>query len=56
MRTLDSGAGENVMEWCLDCSSVGQKSPIKVENAEEATELTGGLRRGAVLQMSHSFL
>jgi hypothetical protein len=23
MRTLDSGAGENVMEWGLDGSSVG---------------------------------
>jgi hypothetical protein len=35
---------------------VGQKSPIKVQHAEEATELTGGSRRGAVLKMGHSFL
>jgi hypothetical protein len=37
MRTLYSGAGVNVMEWCLGGSSVGQKSPIKVENAQETT-------------------
>jgi hypothetical protein len=37
MRTLGSGAGENVMERCLGSSSVGQKPPIKVEHAEEAT-------------------
>jgi hypothetical protein len=37
MRTLDSGAGENVMEWCLGGSSVGQKAPLKVENAQEMT-------------------
>jgi hypothetical protein len=30
------------MKRCLGSSSVGQKSPIKVEHGEEATELTGG--------------
>jgi hypothetical protein len=53
MRTLESGAGERVMEWCLG-SSVGQKSSIKIEHAEETTELTGGLRRGSVLKMGLS--
>jgi hypothetical protein len=56
MRTLDSGAGESGMERCLDSSSVGQKSPVKIQHAQEAPELTGGLRRLAVLQMGHSFL
>jgi hypothetical protein len=37
MRTLDFGAGENFMEWCLGSSSVGHKSPIKVEHAQETT-------------------
>jgi hypothetical protein len=56
MRTFDSGAGESVMEWCLGPSSVRQKSPIEVQHAQKATELTGGLRRGAALKMGHSFL
>jgi hypothetical protein len=30
MRAFDSGAGENVMEWCLSSSSLWQKSSIKV--------------------------
>jgi hypothetical protein len=46
MRALDSGAGKSVMVWCLDSSIVGQKSSIKVQHAQEVTELTGRLRRG----------
>jgi hypothetical protein len=30
--------------------------PIKVQHAQEAAELAGGLRWGAVLKMSYSFL
>jgi hypothetical protein len=56
MRTLNAGAGKSVMKWCLNSSSVRQKSPITVEHAEKATELAGGLRRGTILKMSHSFL
>jgi hypothetical protein len=54
MRALDSGAGKNVMERCLGSSGVGQKSPVEIQQAQEAVELTGGLWRGAVLEMSHS--
>jgi hypothetical protein len=56
MRALDSGAGESVMEFCIGTSSVGQKSPVEFQHAREATELTGGLQRDAVLKMSHLFL
>jgi hypothetical protein len=52
--TLDSGAGENVVQWCLGGRSVGQKSPVEVEHAQKLTELTGGLWRVAVLEMGHS--
>jgi hypothetical protein len=30
MRAFDSGAGKNVMEWCLSTSSLWQESSIKV--------------------------
>jgi hypothetical protein len=53
MRALDSGAGESVMECCVSSSSVGQKSPVKVQHTQEETELTGGLE---VLKMGHSFI
>jgi hypothetical protein len=33
---------------------VRQKSPVEIQHAQEAAELTGGLRRGAVLNMGHS--
>jgi hypothetical protein len=33
-----------------------QKSPIKAQHGQEATELAGGLRRRAVLKIGHSFL
>jgi hypothetical protein len=35
---------------------MGQKSPIEVQNVQETTELTGDLRKRAVLKMCHSFL
>jgi hypothetical protein len=35
---------------------VGQKSPIEIQHAQEETELTGGLRKGAFLKMSRSLL
>jgi hypothetical protein len=54
MRSLDSGAGKNVMERCLGGSGVGHKSPVEIQHAQEAAKLTGGLRRGAVLELSHS--
>jgi hypothetical protein len=54
IRALDSGAGKNVVERCLGRSGVGQKSPVEIQHAQEAAELTGGLRRGAVLEMGHS--
>jgi hypothetical protein len=56
MTTLDSGVEESILEWCLGSSSVGQKSPVKVQHAEKATELTVGFRKGAVLNMGHPFL
>jgi hypothetical protein len=56
MRAFDSGGGESVMEWCLGSSSLQQKWSLKVEHSQEATEVTGGLRRRAVLKMANSFL
>jgi hypothetical protein len=43
VSSLDSGAGENVVKWCLVCRRVGQKSPAVVQHAQEMVELTGGL-------------
>jgi hypothetical protein len=51
---LDSGAVQNVVQWCLSGRSVGQKSPVEVQHAQKSTELTGGLWRVAVLEMGHS--
>jgi hypothetical protein len=56
MGALDSGAGEGGVERCLDGSRVWQESPVEVQHHKEAAELAGGLRRRAVLQISHSFL
>jgi hypothetical protein len=50
MRALDSGSGENVMEWCVGSSGVGKKSHVEVQHAQETVELTG-----TVLMMSYSF-
>jgi hypothetical protein len=36
-------------------SSVRQKSPIKVQHAQETTELINRLWKGIVLEMNHSF-
>jgi hypothetical protein len=47
MRAFNSGAGENIMEWCLSASSLRQISSVKVE--------PDGLGRRAVLKMDHSF-
>jgi non-ribosomal peptide synthetase component E (peptide arylation enzyme) len=33
---------------------MGQKLPIEVQHAQKSTELTGSLRRVAVLEMGHS--
>jgi hypothetical protein len=55
MRTLDSEVGESVMEWCLG-SSLGQKSSIKIEYAQETTEPTGGLRKEKVSSRSQDEL
>jgi hypothetical protein len=55
VRALDSGAGENVMQWCLGGRRVRQKSPIEFEHAQKSTELTGGLGRVAVLEIGHFF-
>jgi hypothetical protein len=52
---LDSGAIENVVQWCLGGHHVRHKSPIEVQHAEKLTELTGYLGRVAVLEMGHSF-
>jgi hypothetical protein len=38
----------------MDGNCVGQKSPVKFEHSQESTELTGGLKRVAVLKMGHS--
>jgi hypothetical protein len=43
MGALDSGDGENVVQWCLGSRSVGQKSPVKVQHAKKSMEVTGGL-------------
>jgi hypothetical protein len=56
MGTLDPGSGESGIERCLDSSSVGQKSPVEIQHAQEAPELTGGLRRRTAMQICHSFL
>jgi hypothetical protein len=55
VETLDSGAGENVVQWSLGGHCVGQKSPIEVQHAQKSTELTDGLWKLAVLEMGHSF-
>jgi hypothetical protein len=39
--TLDSGARERGMERCLGTSNVGQKTSVKIQHAQEATELIG---------------
>jgi hypothetical protein len=52
---LDSGTQENVIQWCLGGSHVGQKSPVEVHHAQKSTELTGILWRVAVLGVGHSF-
>jgi hypothetical protein len=54
MRALDSGAAKNVMKRCMGGSGVRQKSPIEIQHAQEAAELTCGVRKGTVLEMSHS--
>jgi hypothetical protein len=54
ITTFDSGAGQ-VMKWCFGSSGVGQKSPVEVEHAHEAEELTGGLGRRADMKMGYSF-
>jgi hypothetical protein len=41
---------------CLVSSGVWQKSPVKVNHAQEAAELTGGFRWRAVLQVGNSLL
>jgi hypothetical protein len=51
---LDSGTGENVVQWCLDGRSVGRTSPLEVQHTQKSTELTGVLWRVAVLEMGHS--
>jgi hypothetical protein len=47
---LDTGARQNVVEWCLIGSCVGQKSPVDFHHARKPTELTGSLWRVAVLE------
>jgi hypothetical protein len=54
VEALDSGAVENV-QWCLGGRRVGQLSPTDVQHVRKSTELTGGVGRGAVLVMGHSF-
>jgi hypothetical protein len=56
VETLDSGAGENVVQWCLGGRSLGQKSPVEIQHAQKSTKLTGGLWRVAVLEMGHSLV
>jgi hypothetical protein len=41
------------MQRCPGSSGVGQKSHIEIQLAQEAAELTGGLRK-AVLEMRYS--
>jgi hypothetical protein len=36
MKAFNCGAGENVVQLCLDSSGIGQKSPIQVQHALEA--------------------
>jgi hypothetical protein len=52
--TLDSGAVENVVHWRLGGLSVGQKSPVEIQDAQKSTELTGRLWRVAFLEMGYS--
>jgi hypothetical protein len=53
---LDSWVGQNVVQWCLGGSYVGQISPVEVHHAQKPTELAGSLWRLAVLEMGHSFI
>jgi hypothetical protein len=52
---LESGAGENVMKWCLGCRRMGQESRVEVQHAQKMAELTGGIGRVAILKMNYSF-
>jgi hypothetical protein len=49
VSSVDSGAGENVVKWCLVRRRVVQKSPVDVQHAQETAELTGCLGSLAVL-------
>jgi hypothetical protein len=55
MGALDSGARENVVQWCLGDRRVRQKSSIEIQHTQKSTELTGGIGRMAILEMGHSF-
>jgi hypothetical protein len=52
---LDSGTGENVVQWFLRGRPLGQKLPIEIQHAQKSTELTGGLWSLTVLEMGHWF-
>jgi hypothetical protein len=52
VSSLDSGAEENVVKWCLVCHCMGQKSPVVVQHAQETAELRGGLGSLAALLMA----
>lgn len=34
VATLDSGAGENIVKWCLGSRHVGQKSSVEIPHAQ----------------------
>jgi hypothetical protein len=51
--TLESEAAENVVQWCLGGRSVGQKSPVDFQHAQNSTELTGVDCSVEVLEMGH---
>jgi hypothetical protein len=52
---LDSGAGENIMNWCLGGRRVGQKSPVEVQHAQGTVELSGNLGSLTVVEIGYLF-
>jgi hypothetical protein len=49
VTAFDSGAGENVVKWCLMFRRMGQKSPVDVQHTQKTAKLTGCLERVAAL-------
>jgi hypothetical protein len=53
---LDSGAGDNIVKWCVGGRRVGQESRVEIPHAQSTEELIGGLGSVGVLMIHYSFL